>query len=125
MQSRGVRGAITLDGNTSEEIKKGVIELLGKMLEDNNIDTKDIAFAIFTVTQDIDADFPAKFARLNCGFSNVPMMCYNELNVPFGLKKCLRVLLNINTDKNQDEIKHIYLRGAKTLREDINNGSSK
>ena len=119
MLSRGVRGAITLENNTKEDIKSAVIELLGKMIQENQIDTKDIAFAIFTLTQDLNADFPAKYARLNCGFNKVPMMCYHELNVENSLKKCLRILLNINTNKAQDEIKHIYLKGAKVLREDI------
>ena len=119
MQSRGVRGAITVDNNTTEDIKSAVIELLNKMLLENKINTQDIAFAIFTLTSDINADFPAKFARLECGFNKVPMMCYNELETPNSLKKCLRILLNINTDKSQDEIKHIYLKGAKILREDL------
>ena len=119
MYSRGVRGAITLEANTSKSIEDGVVELLNKMLQENSIDKKDISFAIFTLTDDINADFPAKFARLKCGFDLVPMMCYHELSVESGLKKCLRILLNINTDKAQDEIKHIYLKGAKVLREDI------
>ena len=119
MFSRGVRGAITIQDNTKEEIKNAVIELLDKMIKENGIDIKDIAFAIFTLTNDINADFPAKYARLNCGFNNVPMMCYHELNVENSLKKCLRILLNINTNKTQNEIKHIYLKGAKILREDI------
>ena len=119
MYSRGVRGAITIENNSPEDIKSAVIELLNKMLTDNEIKTEDISFAIFTVTKDINADFPAKFARLDCGFNKVPMMCYNELETPKSLKKCLRILLNINTNKNQDEIMHIYLKGAKILREDI------
>lgn len=119
MQSRGVRGAITVDNNTAEDIKSAVIELLNKMLSENEIKTENISFAIFTVTKDINADFPAKFARLECGFNKVPMMCYNELEIPNSIKKCLRILLNINTEKNQDEIKHIYLKGAKILREDL------
>ena len=119
MFSRGVRGAITLEENTKESMQSAVIELLNEMIKKNDIDKNDISFAIFTVTKDIDVDFPAKYARLYCGFSEVPMMCYNELPVENGLKKCLRVLLNINTNKLQNEIKHIYLKGAKILREDI------
>ena len=61
----------------------------------------------------------AKYAREECGFNKVPMMCYHELATPNSLKKCLRIMLNINTNKTQDEIKHIYLKGAKILREDI------
>ena len=119
MFSRGVRGAITLIDNTKEEIKSAVVELLNEMLKENSIQKEDIAFAIFTTTPDINADFPAKYARLDCGFDKVPMMCYHELAVENGLKKCLRILLNINTNKSQNEIHHIYLKGAKILREDI------
>ncbi len=117
--SRGLRGAITLENNTKEDIKNATVELLNKMLEANEVNIEDISFAIFTLTDDLNADFPAKYARLECGFQNVAMMCYHELNVEDSLKMCLRILLNINTTKTQKEIKHIYLKGAKTLRADI------
>ena len=119
MFNRGIRGAITVDDNSKEAIEAATIELLNEMLKKNEIKTQDIAFAIFTLTNDLDADFPAKYARINCGFSSVPMMCYNETNVKGSLEKCLRILLSVNTEKKQDEIKHIYLKGAKILREDI------
>ena len=118
--SRGVRGAITLKSNTKEEIRQATIELLNEMLNKNEIKTEDISFAIFTLTSDLNADFPAKYARLDCNFNKVPMMCYQELDVPNSLKMCLRILLNINTEKKQNEIKHIYLKDAKLLRGDLN-----
>ncbi len=121
MISRGIRGAITLKANTKEEIELATVELLNEMLDKNKIETKDISFAIFTLTSDLNADFPAKYARLNCNFEKVPMMCYQELDVPNSLKMCLRILLNVNTNKTQDEIKHIYLKGATTLRGDLKN----
>lgn len=121
MVSRGIRGAITLGANTKEEIEIAVVELLNEMLVKNEIETQDISFAIFTLTSDLNADFPAKYARLKCGFDRVPMMCYQELDVPNSLKMCLRVLLNINTNKSQDEIKHVYLKGAGVLRGDLKN----
>ena len=121
MESRGVRGAITVSANTKEEIKNATVELLNEMLSKNEIETKDISFAIFTLTSDLNADFPAKYARLNCEFNLVPMMCYQELDVPNSLKMCLRILLNINTSKTQDKIKHIYLKGATALRGDLKN----
>ncbi|MBE7707547.1 MAG: chorismate mutase [Cyanobacteria bacterium SIG27] len=121
MISRGVRGAITLKANTKEEIELATVELLNEMLNKNEIKTKDISFAIFTLTSDLNADFPAKYARLNCGFNLIPMMCYQELDVPNSLKMCLRILLNVNTNKTQDEIKHIYLKGATILRGDLKN----
>ena len=119
MYSRGIRGAITLENNTKEEIRLATVELLNEMIKANDIDTKDIASAIFTLTKDLNADFPAKYARLECGFSLVPMMCYFELDVPNSLEKCLRILLTINTNKTQEEIKHIYLKGASALRGDL------
>ena len=121
MESRGIRGAITLKANTKEEIELATVELLNEMLNKNEIKTKDISFAIFTLTSDLNADFHAKYARLNCGFNLIPMMCYQELDVPNSLKMCLRILLNVNTNKTQDEIKHIYLKGATILRGDLKN----
>lgn len=121
MTSRGIRGAITLNTNTKEEIKLATVELLDEMLAKNEIKTQDISFAIFTLTSDLNADFPAKYARLECGFEKVPMMCYQELDVPNSLRMCLRILLNVNTNKSQDEIKHIYLKGASVLRGDLKN----
>lgn len=121
MFSRGVRGAITLCENSKEEIKRATIELLDEIIKQNEIKIEDISFAIFTLTKDLNADFPAKYARKYCNFNKVAMMCYHELDVENSLQKCLRVLININTDKKQDEIKHVYLKGAKILREDLNN----
>ena len=121
MLSRGIRGAITLSANTKEEIELATVELLNEIIGKNEIRTEDISFTIFTLTSDLNADFPAKYARLNCGFNKVPMMCYQELDVTNSLKMCLRVLLNVNTSKTQDEIKHIYLKGASALRGDLKN----
>lgn len=117
--SRGVRGAITVDDNSQSAIKEATVVLLDAMIKENEIETKDIAFAIFTLTPDINAAFPAKYARAELDFSQVPMMCYNELDVEGSIQKCLRILLNINTSKEQNEIKHIYLKGASVLRQDL------
>ena len=119
MFTRGIRGAITLNSNSKEEIKCATIELTKKILEDNSINKKDIAFVIYTVTPDINADFPAKYARLELGFDKVPMMCYREMEVKDALSLCLRALIVVNTEKEQDKIKHCYLRGAKILRGDL------
>jgi len=124
MFQRGVRGAITVESNTSDAIKDATLELLNEILIQNDIKTKDIAFVIFTLTKDLNAAFPAKFAReamsLKFDFKYVPMMCYNEADIEGSIKMCLRVLLNINTSKEQNEIKHVYLKGAKALRQDLN-----
>ena len=119
MVSRGIRGAITVAADTKEEIKSATVELLEEIIKQNDIKIEDISFAIFTVTKDIKSDFPAKYARLEMGFKYVPMMNYLEADIDDAIEKCIRVMLNVNTEKKQDEIKHVYLRGAKNLRQDL------
>ena len=112
---KGIRGAITVDKNTQDSLKEAVIELLARMIDENNIDIEQISHVIFTTTKDINVDFPAKFARIHCGFKNTAMMCFNELDVPNSLKMCLRVLIVYNCNDNFIP-KFIYLKGAKDLR---------
>ena len=120
MYQRGIRGAITVDSNTIDDIKKAVIELIDTIQKENNIITEDISHAIFTYTRDLDKIYPAKIAREEfIGWQNVPMVCFNEMDIENSLKKCLRILIVINTDKNQTDIKHVYLKGAKELRKDL------
>ena len=121
--SRGIRGAITVDEDREELIKDATVEVLNKMLQENDIKSKDIICTLFTLTCDLKSAYPAKFARECCsGFSKVPMMCFNEAEIEGSLRKCIRVLIEVNTSKTQDEIKHIYLKGAKNLRKDLING---
>jgi len=119
LEVRGIRGATTVDSNTEQDLKEATVELINKMIEENNIKLEDIAFAQFSTTKDLDCAFPAKFARLECNFVNVPMMSSNEQEVKNSLQMALRILLVVNTDKKQNEIKHQYLKGAKVLRPDI------
>ncbi|MGB4268424.1 MAG: chorismate mutase [Spirochaetota bacterium] len=118
MVVRGVRGAITVDENSKEEIVHRTEELLRVIVTVNKIQTNDIASAIFTVTDDLNAEFPAVAAR-NLGWIHIPLLCSREIPVPGSLGMCVRVLLHINTDKNPEEIVHVYLRDAKKLRPDI------
>ncbi len=117
--SRGVRGAISVDNNTEADIKSATIELVGALIAENDINTEDISHVIFTSTNDINAQFPAKFVREHFNWALIPMMCYNELNVPNSIPKCLRALIVINTYKTQEEIKHVYLKSAAKLRTDL------
>lgn len=117
--TRGIRGATVVLSNTAEDIENATVELVSEILKRNNVKISDIAFAVFTLTKDLNAAFPAKFARLDCGFDLVPMMCYQELDVPNSIEKCLRVLIVVNTDLRQNEINHVYLKGAKALRVDL------
>ena len=115
MISKGIRGAITVDENTSEAIGSATILLLKEMCIKNNIDKDMISHVIFSLTEDLNADFPAKYARINLKWKDIPMMCFHELNVPNSLKKCLRVLMVVNCGENFIT-EFVYLKGAAELR---------
>ncbi|MCM1265347.1 MAG: chorismate mutase [Candidatus Gastranaerophilales bacterium] len=115
MLNKGIRGAITVDENTVDSIKVATIELLNEMIKRNNIKQEYISHVIFTLTEDLDAEFPAKFARQDLGWNKVAMMCFHELGVPNSLEKCLRVLVVLNCEDNF-EPEFVYLKGAANLR---------
>lgn len=116
---RAIRGAITVENDTAEEIKTATVEMLTKIVELNELKTEDFAFAEFTVTEDLKSTTPAKFARTELGWNTVPLMVYREFEFDGGLKKCIRVLVVTNSEKTQKEIKHVYLRDAEKLRPDL------
>lgn len=118
MHCRGVRGATTVENNDREEILQATRELLALMIRQNGIDRQEVASAIFTTTPDVDAEFPALAAR-QMGWGEVPLLCGHEMTVPGSLPMCIRILMHWNTDKLQDEIQHIYTRGAEKLRPDL------
>lgn len=119
MQSRGIRGAISVKSNTPNDIEAATIELLGEIIDKNSILPDSISHAIFTMTSDLDAAYPAKFVRDNYGWDDVPLLCFQELSVENSLEMCLRVLIVINTDKEQSQIRHVYLKDAQKLRPDL------
>lgn len=116
---RGIRGAITTDKNRSREIISATKLLLKQMVAANKVGVQNIASIIFSVTADLNADFPARAAR-ELGWGNVPLLCTYEIKVPGSLKKCVRVLMLVNTDQSQKAVKHIYLKGAQILRREFN-----
>jgi len=115
MRSRGVRGATTATANTREAICSATQELLRRLVEANEIPIEEIGSAFFTVTDDLDAEYPALAAR-EMGWVYVPLLCAREIAVPGGLARCIRVLLHVNTEKAQQQIRHVYLREAVLLR---------
>jgi chorismate mutase len=119
MPVRAIRGAITVKSNTKKEIIKETKTLLKKIAEENSLDSKDIISIFFSVTNDLDAAFPAVAAR-EIGWTDIALMCTNEINVPGSLGMCIRVMMHINTDKSNNEIRHIYLNEASVLRPDLN-----
>ncbi len=115
---RGVRGATTADRNERVDILKATTQLLALMIRQNGIESADVASAIFTTTPDLNAEFPALAAR-QLGWIDVPLLCTHEIQVPGSLGMCIRVLINLNTDREQSEINHVYIKGAVALRPDL------
>ena len=115
MISKGIRGAIIVEENSSEAIGAATIKLLTEIMKKNNIEPDCISHTIFTMTPDLDADFPAKYARINLKWRDIAMMCFNEINVKNSLKHCLRVLVVINC-KEDFVPEFVYLNGAEVLR---------
>ncbi|EAQ77588.1 chorismate mutase [Blastopirellula marina] len=115
---RGVRGATTVESNNREEILRATRELLALMIRQNGIEGKDVGSAIFTVTSDINAEFPALAAR-QLGWMDVPLICTHEISVPGSLPLCIRIMLNWNTAKCQKDIQHVYIKQAVRLRPDL------
>jgi chorismate mutase len=116
MPARGVRGATTVARNDASAILERTLELLQVLIDLNGIRADELAGAIFTVTQDLDAEFPALAVRSLPGWEEVSLLCGREIPVPGSLGRCVRVLLHWNTDKTQREIRHAFLRGARELR---------
>lgn len=118
MKVRGVRGATTSDSNSREDILLAAHDLITGIIEANEIVVDDVASILFSTTADLNAEFPAVAAR-NLGFTNTALECLVEMNVPGSLARCIRVLMHVNSDKQQKEIRHIYLKNAKSLRADL------
>lgn len=112
---RGVRGATTADTNDKKTIMEATEELLSLLIKDNNLIAEDIGAIIFSSTPDINAAFPAAGAR-ELGLTDVPLFGTQEIDCPTGVKNCIRILILTNTELNQKDIKHIYLKGASVLR---------
>lgn len=120
MMCRGVRGATTIEANDREGILKGTRQLLALMIRRNEIEAADVGSIIFTVTKDLDAEFPALAAR-QLGWLNVPLLCGYEVSVQGSLARCVRILIHWNTPKAAAEIQHVYMREAVRLRPDLCN----
>ena len=115
---RGIRGASNVAENSASEIIIATKELLMEMAKANHVNLEDIASIFFTLTPDLNAAFPAAAAR-ELGWTDVPLFCAVEVDVPGALAFCIRVLMHVNTELGQPEVKHIYLREARSLRVDL------
>ena len=117
MYYRAIRGATSVRQNSSEEILEETKRLVNQMLAENEVKTDDIISIFFTATPDLDAVFPAKAAR-ELGLLDTPLICAQELNVLGALTRCIRILMHVNSKKTKQELKHIYLNEAVSLRVD-------
>ncbi|HEX4217276.1 MAG TPA: chorismate mutase [Acidimicrobiales bacterium] len=115
---RAVRGATTVDADTPEAIKERVVALLEQVLEQNGLSEDDIISILFTATEDIVSTFPATAAR-SMGLGAVPLICARELAITGSVPRCIRVMLHVETERPRTEIHHVYLEGAKGLRDDL------
>lgn len=118
MAVRAIRGATTAAENTREEIIGATLELIREIEAKNDLKRADAISIIFTVTSDLTAVFPAAAAR-EMGLTFVPLLDMAAPEIDGSLKKCIRIMIHINTDKTKEEINHVYLRGAKVLRPDL------
>ncbi|AIQ69807.1 MULTISPECIES: chorismate mutase [Paenibacillus] len=119
MVNRGIRGATTVTNNEENEILRETVVLLREIVERNDVIAEDICSVWITVTGDLDATFPARAIREIEGWDLVPLMCSVEIPVKGGLPKCIRLMVQVNTDKSQRDIRHVYLNEARKLRPDL------
>ena len=115
---RALRGATTLDADTEEQVNERVQALLREMLARNDVDHDDIVSMVFTATEDVTSMFPATAAR-GIGLGDVPLLCAREISVKGATPMCVRVLLHLTTERPRSELRHVYLEGAKGLRDDL------
>jgi chorismate mutase len=115
---RGIRGAVRAQENTKESIFAATRMLLMEIVRANEVELEDIASVFFTATDDLDADYPAYAAR-DLGWDRVPLLCAREMNVPGGMTRVIRVLLHVNTPRDQNLIEHQYLGETRSLRPDL------
>lgn len=116
---RGIRGATTVEKNSPEEIWKMSQELFLKIIERNEIHAENIGAVIFSSTKDLNSAFPSSAVRKISGFQFVPLFDAQETEVEESLPFCIRVLVLADVEKNLNEIRHVYLGGAKKLRPDL------
>lgn len=115
---RALRGATTFDIDEADHVTARVVELVELMLERNDVAHDDIISILFTATDDLTSVFPATAAR-TIGLGDVPLICARELDIAGGMPRCIRVLMHLNSGLSRDELRHVYLEGARTLRDDL------
>lgn len=115
---RALRGATTFDVDEADHVTERVTTLLQEMLARNDVDHDDLISILFTATDDLTSIFPATAAR-RLGLGDVPLICARELAIEGGTPRCIRVLAHLTTTRARSELRHVYLEGARGLRDDL------
>ena len=115
---RALRGATTVDDDTPEQIEDRVVALLREMLTRNGVGHDELVSILFTATDDVHSAFPAAAAR-TIGLGDVPLICARELDITDATPRCIRVMMHLWTERPRAELRHVYLEGAKGLRDDL------
>lgn len=116
--TRGIRGAVQVRTNESTAMLEAAEELMTSVIEKNKLRQEDVCAVFFTVTPDLNACFPAE-VRSRILWDHVPFLCQSEIPVPGAMERTLRVLVLIETEKKQQQIRHVYLGAARALRPDL------
>ena len=114
-----IRGATTVEEDVKDQVSSATQELLTEIIERNNLSLDSIVSVLFTATPDIHSEFPATAARSLDGFSEIPVMCAQELDITGSMKMCIRIMMHVDIDKTRKDIKHVFLGNAKNLRKDL------
>lgn len=118
MVVRALRGAITVDQDNADEVRKRTGELLTGLLERNGLRPDDLISIFLTATGDISSVAPAAGIR-GLGLTDVPLLCVSEMPTEGGLDRCIRLMAHVETDRARSEMRHLFLRGATVLRPDL------
>ncbi len=115
---RAIRGAVTVGENERSAVFEAVKTLMKKIIGENSLDAGDMIDIIFTVSPDITCVFPAAAVR-DMGIVDVPLLDMAAPDIDGALKMCIRVMVHVNTDASNSELRHVYLGGAAALRPDL------
>ena len=117
MRLFALRGANAVQENRREAILAATDELMRQLLERNSLTPDVLVSCIFTLTEDLDAEFPAVAAR-DMGLEHVPLLCAREIPVPGSMPGVIRVLVHYHADDDHQPV-HVYLGAARALRADL------
>lgn len=115
---RALRGATTVEADEKPHLFERVVELVDAMVERNSISHDDVVSVLFTATGDIHSGFPAEAVR-KLSMGDVPLICAQELDIEGATPRCIRVMMHFTTELRRDQLQHVYLHGARSLRDDL------